>query len=304
MTDFKDVTNWMSKLPEHLHTVPLNQLAIPGSHNSYTYELDVSSEIGADKADIKPIISMFGDTGKSVMKEWSVTQSLTFRQQLEHGVRYFDLRVATRKDKSGAHFLHSLYGMSVETGLNEIKLFMEQHPREIILLDFNHFYEMDAHNHEILIDLITEKFGAKLCPHLDMDSVTLEMMWESGLQVIVLYQNQVVRDNMMFWPNMSIIAPWANTTSAHDLITFLEQSYKANRSPSQFHVVQGILTPGAGTIMAHLNSSLHNVFADKVAPRVVMWLKDKCAGLQGINICFIDFVEKADFIPTVLSLNK
>jgi hypothetical protein len=247
---------------------------------------------------------MFGDTGKSVLKEWSVTQSLTFRQQLEHGVRYFDLRVATRKDKSGTHFLHSLYGMSVETGLNEIKSFMEQHPREIILLDFNHFYEMDAHNHEILIDLITEKFRAKLCPHLDMDSVTLEMMWESGLQVIVLYQNQVVKDNMMFWPSVSIIAPWANTTGAHDLITFLEQSYKANRSPSQFHVVQGILTPGAGTIMAHLNSSLHNVFADKVAPRVVMWLKDKCAGLQGINICFIDFVEKADFIPTVLSLNK
>jgi hypothetical protein len=52
------------------------------------------------------------------------------------------------------------------------------------------------------------------------------------------------------------ITPWANTTGAHDLITFLEQSYKANRSPSQFHVVQGILTPGAGTIMLIVRTAL------------------------------------------------
>jgi hypothetical protein len=59
-------------------------------------------------------------------------------------------------------------------------------------------------------------------------------MWESGLQVIVLYQNQVVKDNMMFWPSVSIIAPWANTTGAHDLITFLEQSYTGSNQILEF----------------------------------------------------------------------
>ncbi|CAC5419438.1 PI-PLC X domain-containing protein 2,PI-PLC X domain-containing protein 3 [Mytilus coruscus] len=304
MAECKDFINWMSRLPEHLHTVPLNQLAIPGSHNSYSYDLDTNSEIGPDKADIRPFISMFGDMGKSVMKEWSVTQYLTFRQQLEHGVRYFDLRVASRKDKEGIFFLHSLYGMPVASGLDEIKSFLDEHPKEIILLDFNHLFDMTSNHHEKLLYLILRTFESKMCPHLDMDSVNLSMMWEQGLQVIVFYHNDVIKGNMMFWPNTSIKAPWANTTNVHDLITFLESNYKASKTTDMFNVTQGVLTPGAGTIMAHLNSSLHNVLAEKVAPRVVMWLKEKQTGVHGINVCMIDFVEKANFIPNVLKLNK
>lgn len=246
---------------------------------------------------------MFGEMGKSVLKQWSVTQNLTFKQQLEHGIRYFDLRVASRKDKDGIHFLHSLYGPSVADSLEEIKSFLDCHSREIILLDFNHFYEMNESHHKKLIDLLIDKFESKICPHLDMDSVSLSMMWESGLQVIIFYQNEFIKDNMMFWPASSIKAPWPNTAHIHDLITFLDGKFKAGRPPNEFHVTQGVITPGTGAIMSHLNSSLH-ILAEKAAPRIVLWLKDKQIGAQGINICMIDFVEKADFIPSVITLNK
>lgn len=245
---------------------------------------------------------MFGEMGKSVMKQWSVTQNLTFKEQLEHGIRYFDLRVASKKHQDDLRYLHSLYGPSVKDSLQEIQTFLDSHPKEVVILDFNHFYEMNEKHHENLIELVTDKFESKMCPHLDMDSVTLSMMWESGLQVIVFYQNNFIRDNMMFWPASSIKAPWANTADIHDLMTFLDSRFKSGRPLDEFHVTQGVITPGTGMIMSHLNSSLQ-AMTEKVAPRIVVWLKDKKIGSQGINICMIDFVEKADFISNVISLN-
>jgi len=36
---------WMTNLPERLTKIPINKLAIPGSHNSGAYELDPTTPI-------------------------------------------------------------------------------------------------------------------------------------------------------------------------------------------------------------------------------------------------------------------
>lgn len=47
------------------------------------------------------------------------------------GVRYFDLRLAIKKNTEDIYFVHGLYAEDVRGPLNEIKSFLETHPREV-----------------------------------------------------------------------------------------------------------------------------------------------------------------------------
>ena len=46
--DVLDPSNWMGQLPDHVKSRPVTMLAIPGSHDSATYELDLDAPWGAD----------------------------------------------------------------------------------------------------------------------------------------------------------------------------------------------------------------------------------------------------------------
>ena len=44
-----DYSQWMTNLPVVLTTIPINQLAIPGSHDSGAYYLDLNSPVSPGK---------------------------------------------------------------------------------------------------------------------------------------------------------------------------------------------------------------------------------------------------------------
>lgn len=159
-----------------------------GSHNSFSSGLDPSSEISPDEP---PAIQMLGPLAKGIVYNWSKTQSLTFEQQLLTGIRYFDLRVAARSGSPHIHFVHGLYGPSVEQGLAEIIEFLDRNKREIVILDFNHFYRMSEDRHRSFLNFVIEKCGERLCLFVGMETLTLNMLWENGLQIIVIYHHKV-----------------------------------------------------------------------------------------------------------------
>ncbi|ORX35517.1 PLC-like phosphodiesterase [Piromyces finnis] len=73
-------SNWMSK---YLNNTRINQINIPGTHDSGTYAVDWHSF---------PIINGF-------RRQWGRTQSLDIYQQLMHGIRYLDIRLETNPKK-------------------------------------------------------------------------------------------------------------------------------------------------------------------------------------------------------------
>eukprot|EP00061_Rhincodon_typus_P005810 g25776.t1 len=126
---------------------------------------------------------IFRSSWKKMMKRWSVTQSLTFREQLEAGIRYFDLRVSTKPgDSQELYFIHGLFGSKVHDGLIEIDNFLTAHPKEVVFLDFNHYYEMEGSNHEYLIQMLRNTFGSKLCRANLVEEITLQYLWEHKYQ--------------------------------------------------------------------------------------------------------------------------
>ena len=303
-----DYSNWMGNLPNEKQLCPIKDLVIPGSHNAGAYFLHQDFEVGPDEGPvIQSLGSMFGKVAKSVVHAWGITQTLTIYQQLMAGIRYLDLRVALRKEDNQFRVLHGLYGIAIEEALEDVKRFMVKHPKEIVILDFNHFYNMDCTAHQRLADTLLAMFSEIFrVPGEERMNVSLQDMWGNEEKVIILYHDyEVISCYPCFWPPHSICAPWPNTSDKKLLLQFLDKHCAKSAFPLEaFHVCQAVLTPQTSTVLQNLASTLKDVLAMKCNHQVCGWLKALCGSqVHKFNIIMADFVEYGEFIPIVISLN-
>uniref|UniRef100_A0A8C5N6D6 PI-PLC X domain-containing protein 2-like n=1 Tax=Gouania willdenowi TaxID=441366 RepID=A0A8C5N6D6_GOUWI len=299
--------DWMGSLPTKLSSMPLKHLAVPGSHDSFTYWVDVHAPVGPDqKTYVQYLASMFSVLAKKVMVKWSMTQNLSFMEQLDAGIRYFDLRVSSKPSEPGKeiYFIHGLFGHKVRDGLREINFCLGRHRKEVVFLDFNHYYAMKAEHHHYLILMLQEVFGRKLCNNCSVESITLDYLWENNYQVIVFYHHPSANDTPNMWPGNKIPAPWANTTEPYKLIQFLETTLEERNKQGSFHVSQAILTPRPNTVAKGLVWGLRNYLVERNLPTIMSWVEAQRPGVGGVNIITSDFVELTDFANIVIKLNN
>lgn len=304
----ENYSNWMSNLTNEKQLCPLKDLVIPGSHDSGTFFLDQTAEIGPDEPDmIHNLASVFGKLAKNVVYNWAVTQKLNIYEQLMAGIRYLDLRVALRSPNNELRIVHGLYGCDVEEVLQDVKLFVNEHPKEIVILDFCRFYNMDDEAHLRLADSLLGMFGEILrSPGNDGANVTLQELWANEEKVIILYHNSdVVKSYPCFWPSNLISSPWANTADRKVLLEFLnEKCTKANMPKDCLHVAQAIVTPQTSTVLQNLTGTFKDACALRCNVHVTGWLKVVAQSPDHkFNIIITDFVDFGEFIPTVVSLN-
>lgn len=243
-----------------------------------------------------------------IFKKWGTTQTLNVRQQLEAGIRYIDIRVCVKPGTVDFYFLHGLYGPTVRQCMVEINLFLDEHPKEIVFLDFNHFYNMNDISHKQLLHMLLEIFDNRLTrPSFDNDpkTQTLENIWRTSQRIYLFYHSNLVRPFTSFWSGAYIVAPWPNKNKSADLIRYLEDQYDGGKraSSGDMYVWYGILTARTSNIAYHLCGSLQHNLALDATEEFSNWLSNKKTGPQGINICATDFVDRFNFIKTVIDLN-
>ena len=235
--------------------------------------MEACNDFGPDcPTAVKDMCKLFGSAAKNIMHKWSVTQGLSLTKQLQAGIRYFDFRVARGKDSTDqTYFTHGLLSGAVEPRLRDIASFLEEHPKEVVLLDFNHFYKMTDTCHQQLSDTVLKIFGKKICPHVNTfegrQQLCLKNLMDQGQQVIVFYQCEFAKNHPELWPGSTIRAPWANTCDVTKLLSFLEESYIYRQQgplADLFYVCQGVLTPDFRYMMSHIMGNLHDDLAKKV----------------------------------------
>ncbi|KAM6976556.1 PI-PLC X domain-containing protein 2 [Aplochiton taeniatus] len=299
--------DWMGSLSPTLSAMPLKYLAVPGSHDSFSFWVDEHAPVGPDqKAFVKYLASVFRHMAKKVMKKWSMTQNLTFKEQLDAGIRYFDLRVSSKPGEPGTeiYFIHGLFGHKVRDGLSDINSFLDAHGKEVVFLDFNHHYAMGPAHHAYLIGMLQDVFGRKLCCISVVEDITLDYLWEKKYQVLVFYHHPSAAACPLMWPGNKMPAPWANTTDATKLIMFLETTLRERSKHGAFHVSQAILTPKVKTVVKGLAKGLRKHLVERNLPTILTWVEVQKPGVNGVNIITSDFVELTDFANTVINLNN
>ncbi len=116
-----DNSAWMANLKDD---VLVNEIVMPGSHDAGSYKMVWLGE----------------------------TQQFTIDEQLQMGVRYFDIRVNKKEDKYV--IFHSIInGVEFLPILESIKNFIINNPTEVLLLDFQHF---EGNSQNDVYNFITE----------------------------------------------------------------------------------------------------------------------------------------------------
>ncbi|XP_069748055.1 PI-PLC X domain-containing protein 1-like isoform X2 [Narcine bancroftii] len=296
--------HWMSDLPEKLWDTILCNLAIPGSHDSMTYCLDLNSPIKPSDKILSYLDRVIPCITRSEIYRWSKTQESCITQQLEEGIRYFDLRIAHKPNDKTEHlyFVHAIYTtVTVQEALKEFEEWLETHPKEVVILACRFFEGMNK-QHYWLIQKIENIFGSKLCPKTSIEQVTLRKLWELGYQVILSYDNIIENEYPKLWPGIPYW--WANTYNPKLLIQYLE-TQKQNGRPDDFFVAGLNLTEDWLYIVTHLHSSLKKLTSPNY-PFLSDWIKKQNAGPKKscFNIIAGDFVSAGYLVPVVLELNR
>lgn len=83
---------------------------------------------------------------------WTITQDLCIRKQLEAGIRYLDFRVGVknfsgRPNEYEFYLVHGQCAKTLAEELTEVAEFLQDHPREVVLVDCNHCYEFKTPEH-------------------------------------------------------------------------------------------------------------------------------------------------------------
>jgi len=102
-------------------------------------------------------------------------------------IRYFDLRMAVKPNDTNFYTVHALYGDIVMKALVNIKEFLMSHTKEIIVLDFQHFYNFSEADHNRLSLILKSVFLNMICPHsYPIKKLNLDTMRTKKWQVIKL----------------------------------------------------------------------------------------------------------------------
>ncbi|XP_059198110.1 PI-PLC X domain-containing protein 1 [Centropristis striata] len=297
--------DWMSALPEELWDIPLNNLAIPGSHDAMSYCLDINSPLIPSESDsFRLLDGLFYCFTRPAIFKWATTQDKSIEEQLQMGIRYFDLRIAHKpKDlSSDLYFTHVIYThLTVLETLSSVATWLESHPKEIVILACSHFEGMDDSLHLLFIFSLKKLFGSKLCPQTE-PVLSLRSLWASGYQVILSYDSQIAAKHQELWPDIPYW--WANKRTAQEAITYLNRK-KALGRPEGFFVAGLNLTADRYFITENPKQSLRTLtFSNWECLREWVERQTPGSGPQCLNIIAGDFVGPLPLCSLIIALNQ
>ncbi|XP_076257580.1 PI-PLC X domain-containing protein 3-like [Rhynchophorus ferrugineus] len=300
-----DLENWMEFLPDAIKSVPINYLAIPGTHDSFTSDITKDSEVSPDGEDILKQLEWLSIV-KVVMANWSKTQAYDVTAQLQAGIRFFDLRVCNNTADNTLYFCHGLYSTDVQSVLNDMSSYLSEHPNEVVILDCQHFYAFTDDTHATLIGMLKNAFNTTLLPYAgSLSSWSLSSLNDNNYQVILIYRESVQTSETFLWPSSSYPTPWYNTMNSTYLLSSLDTGL-STRSNSNGYISQCVLTPGVNDILTNLLSTLKQKCAVDFESSRTAWILEQEPGANGVNVIIGDFVDLSDdvFSKSIINLNS
>lgn len=146
------------------------------------------------------------------------------------------------------YFVHGLYSEEITKPLDEIVTFLDNHPREFIIIDCQHFYNFKQKDYKILAHQLCAIFKEKLFPFTgNLLGLTLAVAAAQQKQVLIIYRTNayMLRE---FWPSDCWPSPWPNKININKLEQYLNVSLN-NRPTDIGYVNQCVLTPNVNYIV-------------------------------------------------------
>ncbi len=313
----------------------LNEIAVPGAHDAGTFAIETSKNSGINLGGDDGFFSPDNKKAKRFLSftpnfsGWAKTQERTTLEMLDDGIRYFDLRVCVNQ-QNVLMTCHGLYGAPLESILNDVKIFTEKNPHELILLGFNHFWERQyqiEHNRKQgeleglttaswtkLINLLENKLGGELVSNREFSPNSkfseLQKLKEEN-QVIALFDTDDAPENEYVWRRMeenTWVEGWDINEYKSGTFKVL-QNARNKQYADKFYAIRSSVTPddggkliGMGFLSDVFPNSIREL-ADMTNPVALGWIKNEWAGKYPVNLIWSDFYNRTDLIKLAKQLN-
>jgi hypothetical protein len=313
----KKLSNWMHYQPDSIKSMPLNRLIIPGSHDSAAYKLDLAHTIQhADGNWTDPgtwdMISHVSTVGNyllpvsTIVGNWTITQKESIAEQLQHGIRMFDLRVAFNSADNKFYLTHTFTLGAMKDILQEFKNFMQSHPEEAVIIsitpDWAHRSTMGAQQGNMVIAELEEFFSGMLLDKKYKHSATLHTIAEKHTPAIIMFDGAKTVNSCKIWDKAADYI-WPNKEESQEVIdklNLLLPDFYAS-SHGNFNFTGFYTTPSPEYIMQHL---LGGVVADGeiINAQLCDFLKEHMDDFRHITGITGDAVD-ASFAEQIIALN-
>ncbi len=307
----------------------MNEIALPGTHDAGTFAISTksgeSSGISSpDNKKLKRFLSF-----NSVFSDWAKTQERTTAEMLNDGIRYLDIRVCV--DSKGVLMTcHGFFGASLASILDDVKIFTDNNPREIVLLGFNHFWDrkyqieqnkkqgelegLTTANWTLLVSLIKTKLNGKLVNSKKFSPKSkLNELWQlkTNNQIIALFDTNDVPIDDVIWKKLEAntwVEGWDIDNFKSETLNVL-QNAKNKQYADQFYAIRSSVTPDEGgkLISKGFLSSVYpkssSELADMTNPIALGWIKNEWTGKFPINLIWADFYNRHDLVKLAKHIN-
>lgn len=310
--------NWMG-LTAEIHDKKLKNICFPATHDSGTWSLQ--SRIAPEKEardfedmfkqgdqifkDIKeflgPVVSgVIGLDGikDSIKKEiyrivYAGTRGLamctnkTIDQQLNDGIRAFDLRVYL--SSKGAYTHHTLVGPSVEAMLSSIRSFLQSTNGEIVIVQMSAWIaEKDkTKRYQAFATKVQKEIGEYAYQKKMSNGVITNPVFEQtyndifsqkkgpGSRVILVFNGAPVSvsNDPMIWDSdqLGMSGSYPNTTSKDNMISDQKSKFTSAQSSGKPFRLYMTLTPQSDDCKTIVATKISNELPDKIAP-LITWI--------------------------------
>lgn len=324
-----DTSRWMEQLEEQgLGDLSILKTVIPGSHDSSTCNISRKQPFASNAPPILKKAQSFlpflsnSRLLKDIVVKWAIAQERTITQQLEDGIRYLDLRVCSVKEPGfeygTLYTCHSIISDVLDDILKEIKNFTEKHSKEILIVDFQHFYDLDEADHKYLVEMIQQLFGDKLIPNTFSLTDSIQTIWDNNWSIFVFYGNRSIANKHEFlWSHSSLKSAWMDQANIKGLFRKLDSHIKHRKQVIDgnekdnipydkiFHVAQGIVTPDASMIASPPLLGKYSTLLKLgkiTTPHVIDWVTKDWKDLD-LNVVIVDHYHTTNFVEEMLKLN-
>lgn len=237
--------DWMGTLYDQRPDTRLSQMVIPGTHDSGAYAIDTASPCKVTPiAGVNPVYVSAAKANPCAAAKMAKAQSQNFTDQLNGGVRYLDMRLGVPAPKAlkpkqvpkkltnakaakvPIVLQHSYSSVRFTKALQQIVGFATAHPREQIILDFQHIdltgqKKVDTYYTSAIDKILrTYKVGATTtCSRAwsnsvipDVTGATIGQAWQANRSIIVLYAKGELPKHGCYRQRESVLySPWPNT---------------------------------------------------------------------------------------------
>ncbi|MDT5348223.1 MAG: hypothetical protein QOH91_1510 [Mycobacterium sp.] len=305
---------WMADMMPQIGNVALCRVALPGTHDSGTYGMTTQSALdpyneGARARVVEAVDRLAQQreiSARPLLVGWSQAQDLSVGDQLRAGIRYVDLRVSLM---DSTYVLgHVLVCGTLQDALQQVLLFTQQYPSELIILDVNHLYGMETIESQVaLIDFIAAILAGRLVqgpPALGPSNTVNEILRhdpDGTARVILLFSSAAAikasgrsdiwcseAENYPPCESSQIISLWPDQDNATGVLDHIRS--QPQRDPDRFYVSQGQITPSDQLISRSSHPGSLREAAKLYNPEVISMAAGEWRA-TGANIIILDFFE-------------